>query len=312
MQQLTRHIVGKEQMHTIDILAIIVTYQPESQQLDRLIHSLTIQVNDILIVDNASCDFSDELLMGCVPNLSIIRNEKNLGLATAYNQAIQIAREQSKTHVILFDQDSLPAPNMVKHLLSTMLQHNKTSLVAAAAGPKYTDIKGQHASPFVRIRGLHLERVYCAEQQVVEIDHLISSGSLIDMRAFAVTGAFTDDLFIDGIDTEWCLRARHHKLKLLGVGSARMSHSIGEQHLNILGRQIPLHPPQRLYYQFRNQVWLIKQPWVSWRWRIIDSIRLFKLLIVFLIFAPNKRANLYFITKGLRDGLLSQLGKMRS
>src|SRR5690606_31053590 len=115
--------------------------------------------------------------------------------------------------------------------LQELLLRNKTLLAVAVAGPRYTDVKGQKLSPFVCINGFHLERVPCADGEVVEIDHLISSGSLIDMRAIDFVGNFVDELFIDGVDTEWCLRVRHHGLLILGVGRAAMQHNIGDAYL---------------------------------------------------------------------------------
>ncbi len=290
------------------IIAVIVTYKPEMLHLKDLILNITSQVDELLIIDNCSPDFNKD---GLAPhsNIKWIINDTNLGLATAYNQAIKFSQERAATHLILFDQDSFPATNMISCLLKTITSYNHDFLKVAAVGPKYRDIKGQSLSPFVRIAGFKLARVACADNAVVEIDHLISSGKLIDLRAIDIVGHFTDELFIDYVDTEWCLRARHKKLLLLGVGNASMNHSIGESFFRIFNRQIPIHSPTRLYYQFRNQIWLMKQSWVGWRWRIIELIRMLKLLLAFGIFAPEKTKNIPYILKGVRDGILSHMGK---
>jgi len=298
-------------MTSIFVLGVIVTYHPEPATLNKLVESLSSQVHELIIIDNASSKFPAQPLNNdrrIKPK--IILNRENLGLAAAYNQAIDYAKTAKATHIILFDQDSLPAGNMVNHLLQAMLQYNQHSLIAAIAGPKYTDIKGQRMSPFVRIKGFHLERVACADGDVVEIDHLISSGSLIDIRAIDRAGDFIEGLFIDYVDTEWCLRARHHGLKILGVGNAAMQHNIGDTYLNVLGRQLPMHSPLRLQYQFRNQIWLIKQPLTSWKWRIIDSIRCIKLIVVYMFFAPKKLKSLNAIAKGIFHGITNRMGKL--
>lgn len=294
------------------VFGVIVTYHPSASALSSLVESLAGQVEALVIVDNASPDFPGGELEAKYDNLRIIRNCENVGLASAYNQGIAEAKAHHASHLILFDQDSLPAPNMVERLVRELLQRNEDTFRVAAAGPKYVDIKGQQLSPFVRIKGFHLERVTCADNEVVDVDHLISSGTLIDMRALDSVGNFVDELFIDAVDTEWCLRARSHGLRIIGVGSAAMQHNIGDAYLVLMGKQLPLHSPMRLYYQFRNQIWLIKQPWVGWRWRVIDSIRCIKLFIVFAIFAPNKLTNLSFMIKGGVDGFFSRMGRMRT
>lgn len=293
-----------------NILGVIVTHNPDPAITSQLLVSLAPQIGATLIIDNASASFPEAEFYLANSQLRMIKNSDNLGLATAYNQGIAQAQAGAFDYIILFDQDSVPAPNMVDCLFTALQQSNQHHFTTAAAGPKYTDIKGQKRSPFVRIQDFHLERVDCPDDAIVEIDHLISSGTLIDLRAIDIVGSFVDELFIDCVDTEWCLRARHRKLKILGVGSAAMRHNIGETYLQVFNRQLPLHPTTRLHYQFRNQVWIIKQPWVSWRWRICDAIRCTKIFIVFSLFAPNRAGYFYAMLKGLRDGITSRMGKI--
>lgn len=294
------------------ILAAVITFHPNRADLERLVARLLPQVAQLVIIDNATPMLDLQQLSVISPRIECIRNPDNLGLATAYNRACAIAAEKGCSHIILFDQDSLPAPDMVQILSDTLHLHNRHALTVAAAGPNYGDIKGQHSSPFVRIKRLHLERVECRSNDVVEVDHLISSGCLIDLRALAQVGTFMDCLFIDCIDTEWCLRARQQQLILLGVGSALMTHSIGEQQLQILGRTLPMHNPMRLQYQFRNQVWLLRQPHIRWRWKVIDAIRCMKLIAVYCVFVPNKRDNLRAIMIGIKRALTGNMGKITS
>ncbi len=190
------------------ILAVVVTYNPDIGHLEKLLEVLLHQVEKILVIDNHSQDFNPKRLTIQSSNVELLINAYNVGLATAYNQACAMAKTQGFSHIILFDQDSFPAVDMVQALYNAMNKYNYDELVVAAVGPKYRDIKGQASSPFVRIKGYHLERVDCKENEVVDVDHLISSGSLIDLRALDRTGYFTDQLFIDYVDTEWCLRAR--------------------------------------------------------------------------------------------------------
>lgn len=290
------------------VLGVIVTFNPNTSSLNSLVRALSAQVSELLIIDNCS---------KIKPKLSKeeahwIYNQENLGVAAAYNQGWLFAKDHGMSHIVLFDQDSLPADDMVNHLLTTLVELNQNQLVAAAAGPNYCDIKGQQRSPFVKKSGCKLRRVPCGVDEVVQVDHLISSGTLIDLSALEKVGAFSQELFIDYVDTEWCLRARRLGLQLLGVGRANMTHNIGDATFRVFRHQLPLHNPIRLYYQFRNQVWLLFQPWVGWQWRTIDLLRMSKLLIAFCFFAPNKKANFWYIIKGIFDGLKSKMGRIDS
>lgn len=297
-------------MTSISIFAVIVTYHPDIPAVKRLIGQLVKQVDWITVIDNATPDFSINLHEPTALKTGIITNTINLGLATAYNQGIALAREKGATHIALFDQDSFPADNMIAELTQTLNMHNHTELRVAAAGPMYSDVKGQSSSPFVQLAGIHLQRIDCKIDEVVKVDHLISSGCLIDLRAIDLIGEFTDSLFIDYVDTEWCWRARRNQLELLGVGSAKMQHNLGEAHFMAFGKARVLHSPFRLYYQMRNQWWMILQPWVGWRWRIMDVIRSVKIFLAISFFSPNRIRRISFMCKGIADAFRSRMGKL--
>ena len=91
-----------------------------------------------------------------------------------------------------------------------------------------------------------------------------------------------EGLFIDYVDIEWCLRARHRGYESFGVFAAHMRHSLGDKHIGMLGKKITLHTPARYYYQFRNPLWIYRQPWTTLNWVVIDACRL---AVRFVIYA---------------------------
>lgn len=66
---------------------------------------------------------------------------------------IQWARERAATHVLLMDQDSVPAPDMVSALLLA------TESSIAAVGPGYLDSRQDNPTLVVRRRGLRFQRL---------------------------------------------------------------------------------------------------------------------------------------------------------
>ena len=67
-----------------------------------------------------------------------------------------------------------------------------------------------------------------------------------------------EDLFIDWVDIEWCLRAESQGLESYIVPSAIMMHSIGDDTVRVLGRDINLHSDLRNYYMVRNATYLLR------------------------------------------------------
>lgn len=286
------------------IVSLIVTYNPDEAILAKLLKATAPQVDHIIVIDNGS------KIEPCTDQKIIkVLKGYNSGLSEAINTGIHEAKKLAASHVLLFDQDSLPAPDMVEHLISAMIQKNHEGYKVAAVGANYSDIKGQCSPPFVKLKGLSLSRIKCDENQIVAVDHLISSGCLIAMDALSEIGLMEEKLFIDYVDTEWCLRAIQKGYSIFGVGAALMQHDLGDDHARLLGRTIPVHASLRYYYLIRNGVWLLRQPWVSNQWRIMDARRLSLIYIVYSLFVGSRLKNWQMMTQGLFHGLTGRMGK---
>ena len=282
------------------IIAVVVSYRPHLPRLKAQFHALSAQVDAVVWVDNASGLALDDRQ---TPH-RCIELDKNYGIAHAQNVGIAWAREQGATHVLLMDQDSQPAPDMVEHLLQALCQRPH----AAAVGPRYSDDRqNAHAtakSPFVRLRGWSFERIPCTDDNnIIPVDCLIASGALIPVDVFDTVGLMRADWFIDYIDTEWCLRARQYSRECYGVCSAKMSHSIGENPFYFMGRAFPVHSPLRHYYQIRNAIFLIKTPWVSWGWKKALAWHIAQKMGFYSLILPPRLTHIRQMVKAVWDGV---------
>jgi rhamnosyltransferase len=267
-------------------------------------------VDAVVLVDNGSekacLAWLDPLNF---PGLVPILLDSNQGLAAAQNLAIEKARALGAEFVLLSDQDSLPAPDMVRRLLSFARTKQASGCHLAAVGPSYFDLHQKKLRPFVRVRGLRVRRFDCANpQEVVEVDHLISSGSLIPMTTLDVVGGMREELFIDYVDTEWCLRAWRKGYRLFGVCNATMRHGLGDAPNYFLGRYVPVHGPLRHYYLFRNAVWLYRQGWIPLTWKLATAQRLLLKFLYFSLIPSGRLAQIAMMLRGLGDGLMNRMG----
>jgi rhamnosyltransferase len=292
------------------IYAIIVSFNPNLAALASCLGRLRLQVDKLIIVDNASHAADEVSSLGAEYSAFIVKNNQNNGVAGAINQGINIAIENSAKYVLLLDQDSLPDQTMVQVLKSAFEDNVSRGHAVAAVGPSYEDVKGQAKSPFVRRAGFMLERVDCPVDEIVEVDHLITSGSLISLDAIETIGLMEEALFIDYVDTEWCLRSKSKGYKLYGVGAAKMEHDLGEKNVWFMGRQLPVHSPFRYYYAIRNGVWLLCRPWVDFRWRLLDIRRLFLIYVVYSLFVGQRFENWKMLTRGIWHGIIGKMGKL--
>lgn len=296
------------QSHESRIVAIVVTYQPKLDALERLLDRLVPQVTSVVVVHNGSrADLAAWNRERVTNSVELLLLGENRGIAAAQNIGIQLARDRGAGFVLLMDQDSLPAPDMVEKLLSALSEHP----LAAAAGPRYLDVRQNNPPPFIRVHGLRLERCACpTEGSVVPVDYLIASGCLIPVPVLDKVGGMRADLFIDYVDIEWGLRARHHGFQSYGVCSAHMQHSLGDRPIKFFDKNIPLHSPLRHYYHFRNAVLLYKDPRVPLNWKLVDGWRLCLKYVFYSLFAKPRMAHWRMMTLGVWHGLVGKTGKL--
>jgi rhamnosyltransferase len=299
-----------------DVGAVVLTYQPDIEALHALVDRIRHQVARIIVVDNCSAmnlrnavtDFATT-----EPKLELLLLSDNVGVAAGHNHGIKAALESGLSFILILDQDSLPASDMVERLLHGYRLAISRSAKIAAVGPCFLHRLTGRESFFIRFGLLRFKRFYCTESgsDLIPADFLISSGSLIPASAIKAVGMMRDDLFIDHVDTDWFLRARELGWCAYGICSAKMEHRLGERMVRIrfTQREIPMHSPLRHYYMFRNSVYLYLRSRYPLRWKFSDAKRLVGMLVIFLILPSNRRAHLRMMLFGVWDGVSGRMGR---
>lgn len=292
------------------VVAVVVTYRPDLATLAALLRALASQqVASTVVVDNGSAiDLAGWLPASLRRDVIVIALAHNRGIAAAHNVGIARAKERGADYVVLFDQDSLPQEGMIAALLSVAERLRAEGVRLACVGPRYVDPRHDNPPPFLRVEGLRLKRLGCEGDPVVAVDYLVSSGSLIPLDVLARVGPMREDLFIDYVDIEWGLRARHLGYQSFGVCAARMTHSLGEAPVRWFSRRVPVHTPLRHYYHFRNAILLYRLPWVPWTWKLVDGTRLLLRYGFYALMTKPRRAHGWMMTLGIWHGLRNRSG----
>lgn len=132
----------------------------------------------------------------------------------------------------------------------------------------------------------------------------MSSISLIPCKAFSIVGGFDESLFIDGVDNEWCWRAWHKcGLRSFIVEDAEISHMLGEGDRNFFFKKVAIASSARVYYQFRNYLWLCRRDYVPKFWKKKNGIKYLVKLFYFPICVAPRAMYLRRIVHGVIDGL---------
>lgn len=292
------------------IVAVIVSYRPEQDVLSRLLDSLTGQVEAILIVDNGSpAECVEAIKARGRATERVLELGENLGIAAAQNRGMAEARRLGASHVVLFDHDSHPEQGMIAELLACCETLQRQGRRVGAIGPDYIDPRQGEVPVFVQVRGCRLLRVPRGEEAWVEVDHVIASGTLIPLEALDAVGDMDESLFIDYVDVEWCLRARHRGFPVYGCYSARMLHSLGDDPVVFLGKARPVRSPIRHYYMFRNAMLLYRMKHIPLSWKIADFLHFLPRFGFYALFAKPRAAQLKMMLLGIWHGLRGKRGK---
>jgi rhamnosyltransferase len=286
-----------------NVIAVIVAYHPDPALLDRVIESTATMVSRIVVVNNDQGDWS----AGLKTPVFVHTPQRNIGLAAAYNFGADFARQEGATHLLLLDQDSVPAPGMVPALLTQYLG----SEPVGGVGPLWKDPRTGEVGGFAVKFG---QKKIPGPGEILKVEFLISSGSLIALAAISELGPFDDRLFIEHVDTDWALRAKAKGLALYGVAAAMLEHTIGEAVLVSPGtvRRAFVYPPERTYYLVRNSIRLWLRPYATWRCRLFDIWRLCRLLLLYLVFAPDRGGRIQSILQGVRDAFRPEIAERPS
>ena len=298
--------------------AIIVTFYPDLIKLDKLINTISPQVNHCLIIDNTPEESLAKIIHTRYKSLKYKYHwmTDNIGLAKAQNYGIKLAKELHNSHIILFDQDSLPAVSMIEEQFKTLSKLICQGKKVCAIGPVILHENTKITMPLIQISNKQVNRIHLNNENIENFDYipvtiLMSSGSLIPISAIDDIGDMDESLFIDQIDTDWSLRARNEGYCCFISIKAKMSHTLGEETMTLpIGNQriFRIHKPFRYYYMVRNSIYLYKKHYNFKRWILFDMSRYIKVLTMTFL-SPTRFQCFKMIAMGLIDGLLGKTGK---
>lgn len=294
--------------------AVCVTYHPNPHALSAAIRNALQEVNYLVVVNNDAKPLA-QILATCggqtAQNLEIIEHGDNLGIAAALNAGIDLLIGRQCTHLLLLDQDSIIPPGMVAGLLKTMTDRQREGEKIAAVGPAFFNTKLGRTAPFIRFSNLGIHKIYGHPQNpVIEVHHLISSGSLINIAALQDIGLMEEGLFIDLVDTEWSFRALTKGYKLYGDSQFVMHHALGNTPVKIMNRRFINHTPLRHYYAARNLMHLLSRGYIPLKWRLGLAYSLCKAFVFYSLVPRQRLRHLACIVAGLRDGLSGRYGRI--
>lgn len=209
----------------------------------------------IVVVDNGSTDNSLDQLQKYADEIDVIKNSKNLGFAGGNNQGIKVALRQQAAYVMLINNDTIVASDMLTYLVQAM----ETDSTLGMTGPSiyYWDTPNDlwfsgMKFPFkIYFIGRHL-LVHNTQQEKVVVEFISGCGMLIRSKALMSVGLLSEDYFMYYEDLDFCLRFQKVGLKLAYIPMAKMWHKVSA---STGGKSSPM----KQYYQVKSSILFFKQ-----------------------------------------------------
>ncbi|MCS5734909.1 glycosyltransferase [Herbiconiux daphne] len=291
------------------VSAVVTAFRP-GERLVPLVRSLVAQTARVVVVDDGSGPASDAVLQAATDaGAEVVRHAANRGIAAALNTGVRtvLAAEPRPAFVLTFDQDSRIADDVVAALVATAGDAAGAGLRVGMVAPVH--VEGLPSPVTGYSRGFMLGGTP------------IQSGLLIPAPTFDRVGLFAEPLFIDGVDTDFALRAARLGLVVVLAPGATLGHSLGDRFTpTLLGRPLVLggapvalvvSKPFRYYYLLRNRILLNRRHARGNRaWCVRETLADLRHCLVVLAVAPGRAARLRAMAAGVRDGWAGRTGRI--
>lgn len=261
------------------ILAIIVTYNPSVELLEKNINSILPQVDALFLFDNGSVNAQEIHEIQKRKHFKGVYNEENVGLGRAYN-SILFGNLDQYDYFVTFDQDTSILPQTIDTLVNILEEHHNIGVI----GPVFS-----RDTSVVNKKG-----------DLVLKSAVIQSCAIFRSSVAREVGCFNEDYFIDSVDFEYCLRIRKKGFKVALFNGVQIQHNLGERKRS-LGFNFFSHNKIRNYYIARNHMKITKQYFRDFPAFVIKKNIFFFLHITKVVFLERNRDKIQYLWKGITN-----------
>lgn len=278
------------------IYGVVVLYNPDYTILDN-IKSYIDGIEKLYVVDNSETK-NHELINKIViisEKCIYIDNNGNQGIAHALNVGAKLAIENGADWLLTMDQDSKFEDGGLRNMINYIQRPNILEITGIISPIHLTNGKN-----------------HIIKESVSEVITVMTSGNLLNLKAFQQIGEFKENYFIDYVDHEYCLRLNKNKYKILVMNNIILHHSLGNISVHkIFGYNIKCtnHSYLRRYYIMRNRLDVIFSYINEYPKFCLNEIKSIIIgILKIVLFEQNKVLKFKYMFYGFRDFMSNKFG----
>ena len=226
-------------MKKIKLAAMVTLYNPNKENINNINNYIN-SVEKLYVFDNTDGKDNKDLLPKN-KKIVYITNKENKGIAYSMNVCARKAIDDGYKYLLTMDQDSKMTSSIIDRMLE-FLENTKEERIGLIS--PYQDIDSKEE---------------ISDKEYEEQIEMMTSGNIIDLNAFEEIGGFKDWLFIDCVDTDYCMNLHKHGYKVLRLNKIIMKHDLGHLEVHhLFNKEYPCynHNPIRRYYIVRNNLYI--------------------------------------------------------
>ncbi|RPH33623.1 MAG: glycosyltransferase family 2 protein [Bacteroidales bacterium] len=213
---------------------------------------------EVIVADNGSSDGSIPFVQNGYPSTRIIRLEKNFGFATGYNLALR--QVEAEYYVLLNSDIEVP-----QGWLNPLVQFMDLNPNAGACMPKILDYSNPAQFEYAGAAGGFIDYLgypFCRGRILSRIEEdkgqydtplevFWASGAclLVRSKVYWEAGGLDDDFFAHMEEIDLCWRVKNLGYSNWCVPSSKVYH--------VGGGTLPNNNPRKLYYNYRNSLFML-------------------------------------------------------
>lgn len=263
-------------------------------------------VDRLYVFDNTETSSQHKSYFDDMPKVQYMHDFQNAGIAKRLNMAAEMALHDGYTQMLTMDQDSRFTDETMQYYLACIAEYKGADNVAMFGtlfSKSDRDVSTREAKP--------------AE---VGAKGLITSGSVLNLNLYKKIGGFDENLFIDHVDFDYCLRAHALGVNVICFENIYLHHVIGNEihrasikSLFLVKKRKYLHSPLRCYYMYRNMLYMEQK---HRKEKVLEqSIREMRKSVMtyiknFLLYGRNTRKMVRYLVAAARDYRQNRMGRI--
>lgn len=173
---------------------------------------------DIYIVDNGSCDGTQEYIRNNYPEAIFIQNESNQGFGRANNLGLKYALDNGYDYVYLLNQDAWIFPDTIEKLIAVHNRHPEYGILSpmqCQANMHYMDSKFvTNVCNNIYRNQLINDLFFNKRRSIYEVPNVMAAHWLISRECVIRVGGFSPTFPHYGEDDNYCDRAHYFNYKI--------------------------------------------------------------------------------------------------